>query len=722
MVMIYKATPRAVLKGIRDESGRALTVETSQLPQHLPVYFLLTQISDQVSITGDEGASVIFGDKTFDPMSPYYNHQTVGAVTSLKNANQAMIVPIKLKGSKKASIRLGVELVAATVDGVDKTRVIWHATPIGVDGSPEFMEASIIDSYREGTTTPGLSDTKLGALVDSSGMEYYAPSAYFPIIDMEVEAPGDYGNDLAMTIEAPTMLSANPTDSGLVSAKKTFIYRLSLYKKSTPSSNPTAIYSKYSDTSVDFVLKPDFVHNQVNMSFGEVITEHYQEVDDPDRAPTYGPFPNVAVYQDNIELVAQMLGRDYEVTAINEASASKTFTIKGLYDTDEKLQENLYLVNIFTGEDISGRHYATTDFSSARKFGGIRFGRDAVIYAQGGTDNFPMTLGVVDKLKLLQQFDSAVRDWCDNFNDVNPLFDSAKYPFSNFWDTGFSLETKKSLMKPVGQHKRLWSTVATHIVADYDDEVSQTGWRYREALTGAEEITIGMILRSYALLIPESVEFGTPTVRVGICGRSGMMVDRQYRGRLPLTIELIDKVSAYFGNGNAILNSNKAFDVFPNNRVSLMNKINITYQSGNVYNESWDAGIMWVQNADINVAFFPAFRTVYPDDTSVLTSYITMICACYMERVCEIIWRKLVGNGKLTDDEFIEESDKLLAQELNGKFDNRFKIVPRTYYTSTDETLGYRWSTDIEFYANNMKTVGLYTITSRRMSEYASAG
>lgn len=721
MVMIYKATPRAVLKGIRDESRAIQTIESSQLPQHLPVFFLLTEKAEHVSITGDQGAGTIYGDQTFDPMSPFYNHQTEGAVTNLRNANQAMIVPIKLKGAKKASIRLGIELVAATINGVNKTRAVWHVTTIGTDSSPDFMEASVIDSYREGTVTPNLSDEKLGALKDASGKEYYAPSAYFPIIDLEVEAAGSYGNNLALTIEAPTMLSPNPTDSGLVNAKKTFIYRLSLYKKNTVNSNPTAIYSKYSDTSVDFVLKPDFVHNQVNMSFGEVITENYQEIDDPNRQAMYGPFPNVAVYQDNIEMVAEMLGRDYEVTAIDSSSNSKTFTVKGIYDTDEKLKENLYGINIFTGEDVSGRVYDTVDFTSARKFGGTRFGRDSVIYAQGGDDNFPMLLGSVDKLKLLELYDNAVREWCNNYTDVNPLFDSAKYPCSNFWDTGFSLETKKALMQPIGRHKRLWATVATHIVADYDDPLTQTGWRYREALTGAEEITMGTILRSYALLIPESVEYGTQTVRVGICGRSGMMVDRQYRGRLPLTIELINMVSGYFGNGNAILNSNKAFDVHPNNVVSLMNKINVTYQSTNVYNDSWDAGIMWVQNADVNVTFFPAFRTVYPEDTSVLTSYITMICACFIERVCEVVWRKLVGNGKLTDDEFIEESDKLLAQELNGKFDNRFKIVPRTYYTSTDSILGYRWSTDIEFYANNMKTVGLYTITSRRMSEYNAA-
>lgn len=720
MVMVYKATPRAVLRGIKDESTRQVPVEAPDLPQHLPVFFLLTEKSDEVNIVGANAASTIYGDKTFDHLSDFYNHQSVGATTCFSNSNQAMIVPIKLPDATKSTIRLGIELVAATVDGQHKTRAVWHADVITKE--EPFMQASVKETFREGNYEPGLSNLKLGALVDS-GTEYYSPSAYFPIIDLEVEAPGEYGNSLALAIEAPHLKSANPTDSAFINTYNTYVYRITLLKKNSVGSNPTVIYSKYSDTSTDFVLKPDFVNKltNVNMSLGEVITEHYQEIDDPSRPPIYGPFSNVAVYQDNIEVVASMLGGGYDVDAVSDSGVSKNFVIGGLYTNDAEVNEKLYAVNIFTGEDINGNPYPTMDFINSRRFGGIRFGRDSVIYAQGGGDGFPMLLGAVDKLALLEKYDTAVRDWCDNFNDNNPLFDSARYPFSNLWDTGFSLHTKYALMKPTGQHKRIWSTIATHSVADYIDPVNQTGWSPRSALTGAEEIAVGMMLRARGLLIPESVEYGTPTVRVALCGRSGTMVDRLYRGRLPLTIELIDKVSKYFGSGDAILNPGEAFDVFPNNCVTLMKDINITYQSGNVYNSTWDAGVMWVQNNDIKSSFFPAFRTIYPNDTSVLTSYITMICACYIERTCEVVWRMLVGNGKLTDDEFIEESDRLLAQELNGKFDNRFKIVPRTYYTSTDETLGYRWSTDIEFFANNMKTVGLYTIISRRMSDYQNS-
>lgn len=720
MVMVYKATPQAVLRGIRDESERQLPAETTELPQHLPVYFLLSQKSEEINIVGGDAARIIYGQDTFDPMSNFYNHQTVGAVTAFSNANQAMIVPIKMPTATKATIRLAAEVVATTVDGVNKTRVIWHADTIDETGLNPFMKADINEAYRAGNVSSQVSTAKLGALVDVDDVEYFTPSAYIPIADFEVEARGSFGNSFALSIEAPTLRSASPTDTAIINSYKTFVYRLTLLKKNSVGSNPSVVYNKYSENSSDFVLKPDFINRltNVNMSVGEVITEQYQEIDDPERPPTYGPFSNVAIYQDNIEMLSRILGMDYTVDAISDTGATKQFEIKGIYNTEPEMQENIYAVNIFTGEDINGLAYPNVDFANSRRFGGIRFGRDSVIYAAGGTDGFPMLLGAVDKLALLEKFDLAVRDWCDNFNDVNPIFDSARYPYSKLWDTGFSIETKKSLMKPTGQHKRIACTVATHAVADHASPIDGTGWMYRPALTGAEEVAVGMLLRSFGLLIPESIEFGTPTVRIAICGRSAFMVDKQYRGRLPLTIELIDKVSNYFGSGDGILNPDKAFDVYPNNRVSIMKDVNITYQSKNVYNASWDAGIMWVQNDDVKSQFFPAFRTIYPNDTSVLTSYITMLCACYIERVCEETWRKLTGNGKLTDDEFIEESDRLINEALNGKFDNRFKIVPRTYYTSTDAILGNRWSTDIEFYANNMKTVGLYTVISRRMSDY----
>lgn len=722
MALTMKATPRAILKGIRDESTRQLPIEPLQLPQHLPLMFLMTEKSEAINIVGGVAAREIYGEKTFDKLSDFYNHQTVGANLCLKAPNQIMVVPIKMPGAKRASIRIAVEVVAATVDNKPVTRVIWHATSIDTDTMPEFGNADIIPDYRSGETQSQISGDKLGVLIDPETQEeYHTPSALIPIIDLQVEARGAYGNQYGLSIEAPTEASENPTDVALAKHLNAFIYRLSLYNKRSETGRPNYIYTNFSNTETDFVLKPETANpnTDVNLSFMEVMAESYSEFDDNEKPPAYGPFPRIAVYQENIEQLAIMLGAAYQVTATNATGNTKDFIIPGIYPTLEEATKKAYLINFFTGISIEGEKYKTMDLSASRKFGGVRFGKDSVIYAQGGTDGFPMLLGTVDKLKTLEIYDTAVRNWCDDFTDLNPLYDSAKYPFSSIWDTGFSITTKKSLMKPVGQHKRIWSTIGTHAVADYVDSVSQTGWRWRDALTAQEEVAVGMLLQAYGLLIPESEEFGTPTVRIAICSRSGNLVDKSYRGRLPLTLEVLNKVAKYCGAGNGIWNSNEAFDVSPKNVVELFRDINVTYQSANVYNKSWDAGLMWVQSFDTKHAFFPAFRTIYPNDTSILTSYINMMACCYIERVCEIVWRRLVGNGKMTDDQFLETSDKMIEEELVGKFDGRYRIIPRTYYTTADKLAGFSWSTDIEFYANNMMTVGKFTVVARRMSDYA---
>lgn len=721
MALTMKATPRAVLRGIRDESTRQLPIEPLQLPQHLPIFFLLTEKSEAVNIVGSVAAREIYGDKTFDSLSDFYTHQTVGANVCLKAPNQIMVVPVKMPDSKQASIRLSAEVVAATVNGKNVNRIIWHANPIDLDGDDGFSHAEIVPSYRAGDSTSAVSGDRLGALIDpETGVEYYTPSALIPIMDLVVEARGSYGNNYGISFEAPTESDVIPTDTALAKHLKSFIYRMALYRKSSNSANPTFVYNNYSEPQTDFVLKPDTINTStnINLSFADVLSEFYSEFDNIDKPPVFSPFPQIAVYQENIETLAVMLGASYEATGVSLTGESKKFVVPGIYNSLEEATDNAYLVNIFTGVSVDGERYTNCDFASSRKFGGVRLGKDSIIYAQGGSDGFPMLLGTVDKLRVLEIFDENVRGWCENFTDLNPLFDSAKYPFSNFWDTGFSMSTKRALMKPTGQHKRIWCTVATHAVADYVDTVNHTGWRYNDALTGAEEVAVGMLLQAYGLMIPESEEFGTPTVRIAICTRSGNLIDKSYRGRLPLTIELIHKVAKYCGAGNATWSPDEAFDVSPKNMVELFRDINVTYQSNNVYNKSWDAGLMWVQNFDTKHAFFPAFRTIYPNDTSVLTSYISMIACCYIERVCEIVWRRLVGNGKLTDDQFIEHCDRMLEEELNGKFDGRYRIVPRTYYTTADRLAGFAWSTDIEFYANNMKTLGKFTVVARRMSDY----
>ena len=230
---------------------------------------------------------------------------------------------------------------------------------------------------------------------------------------------------------------------------------------------------------------------------------------------------------------------------------------------------------------------------------------------------------------------------------------------------------------------------------------------------------MAIALRAAARMYPESEIYGTPVCRAVVVGQSGYMIGSQYKGLLPLTIQLADMASKFMGAGDGIWARDKGFDTSPYNQVTMFKGVNCTYKPSQVYDKDWDNGLVWVQNFDRRSQFFPAVQTVYDDSTSVLNSAINMMIAVEMEKVAERAWRQLTGTSKLTRDEFIQKSDELITDMSYGRFDDRVIIQPKTYFTDFDDALGYAWNCDVTLYLNNMMTVGTYTIVARRRSDFA---
>jgi hypothetical protein len=120
---------------------------------------------------------------------------------------------------------------------------------------------------------------------------------------------------------------------------------------------------------------------------------------------------------------------------------------------------------------------------------------------------------------------------------------------------------------------------------------------------------------------------------------------------------------------------------------------------------------------DRRTLFIPAFQTAYDDDTSVLNSDINMQIAVELNKVCFRVWRELVGNGKLTNAQFIQRSNELIVEYTKNRFDGRVVIVADTFYSRDDVTRGYSWHANIHMYANTLKTLGQSTIVTHRMSD-----
>lgn len=387
-----------------------------------------------------------------------------------------------------------------------------------------------------------------------------------------------------------------------------------------------------------------------------------------------------------------------------------------------------YTVNFFTAVGWNAYPYESIRMVSDKTLtalSGTSLKSTVTQYALGGND------GTIT----YDNFNLQVAQQCANYGDMivkrNPLgdadpsdvpldfMDTAKWPQSAIWDTGFGMSVaipgggtknvKADLLVPIGRRKDIWVALSTQEIGP--GAVQNTA---------AQESSIAITLQNMARMYPESEYYGTKTCRAIVVGHSGELSSSTWRGLAPMTIDLAAKVASYMGASNGAWIPGKNFDISPKNMVTMFktDTINAAFKNADVRNEDWANGLIWVQNFDRRSLFYPGIQTVYDDDTSVLNSLFNIIAVCELEKVCERVWRELTGIQTLTVAQFIERSDNLITQKVANRFDDKFIIVPETYLTEGDEQRGFSWSCKVNMYAANMRTVGTYTIVSRRIEDY----
>jgi hypothetical protein len=223
-------------------------------------------------------------------------------------------------------------------------------------------------------------------------------------------------------------------------------------------------------------------------------------------------------------------------------------------------------------------------------------------------------------------------------------------------------------------------------------------------------------------MYPESDYFGTPVLRGMIVGRSGKLRNSQFTKTLPLTAEIAIKSAKYMGASNGRWKNGSHFDGAPGSVVSYMYDINITWVPASVRNRNWDVGLNWVQAYDRRSYFFPALKTVYDDDTSVLNSYITAMAIAQLNKVAHAAWREFTGTSHLTNAQFAQRLNDFVSNNVRGRFDERFVIVPDATFTDLDLLRGFSWTLPIKIYAANMKTVMTTYVQAYRIEDLNTNG
>lgn len=691
MKSIINAAPGVVDYGVQDLSTRPYGRAPEELPQHLPKYFIFAQkgsLSEEL-LAGVERINM-YGAATFAEDSKYFNHQTLHSNAVNAEGNYAMYVRLlPTDAGPKPSARVyldvlptQVDIYARNSDGSIKTDVAGDPTVTGQAAG--YRVKFVVDHFNTVTEAEdfGAATILPGDQVDPATN---TQSQRYPLFELEHSFFGEDGNLAGIRLWGQNITNNAQLPTKLMAREKTYPFSLSIIRKNVTTGTAKPVETTFGEQQLTVVFKPN-VKDPLTLNrlyFGERVINDYQNLTDPKYAKSYGEFGRVKVYQDNIDLLLGLF-QAAEAPFLDENS---DFTA----DAEDK-----YLFNFITGTDTRNSPYHTFIFNDGP--GAVRFSQSTNVYAAGGSDG---TMTQEMHANLVSEYMQRYRNENDELNDI------AYHVESHIYDSGFPLDTKYELINFISNRKDTFVMLSP----------SEFGQR---TLTPSEEYSVSSALQSRLSLYPESTYFGTPVFRGLIQGCTGRIRGSQVIERVPLTYELGVKSAKYMGAANGAWKNGSNPDGYPGSLIEKQFDLSIPWTPDDVRNRNWDAGLNFVIRYDRSSFVFPAMKTVYDDDTSVLTSYLTACAIIYLNKVAHKAHRTFTGISGLTAAQFTQRVNDFIVEQVKDKFDGRFIIVPRAQFTSLDEVRNYSWTLPIDLYAPGMKTVMTTYVVARRIEDYAA--
>ena len=685
---IVNAAPMVIQLGTQDLSTRQLPREAEAIPQHCPKFFLFAQKGPTTPqlVVGAERTNM-YGDRTFDLRDSYATHATVFANLANAQGNSCMLQRvIPEDAGPKSNITMWLDVLPTKVDLYKRNTdgsIYYDAsgapTILGQADGFKIKWVSTNDSTDVNLAVFGAAKISAGDQVDTStGTQ----SQRYPIFELAVATQGAYGNNCGFRMWAPTTDSVANMPTKMMSEERAYPFYFAMIERETAIDSPTNVESLFGEQYTMVTMKPGVIdpNTEKQLYMGDILLDSYQNLTDVTYPIQLGNFGSLAIYEENL---ATLLAQFH--------AAEKTY-IDDNYDFSEDA-EDIYLFNFLSGVTSNNVPYQTYQFVDDSS--SLRLSQYSNIYAAGGSDG-TMTNDVFASLVETEM--ARYLDANDEVQEVAVNVESIMY------DSGFPLSTKYALCKFVAQRKDTFVILSTHTDGG-------------ATLTASEEYSLAIALRTRLQNYPESDYFGTAVMRGMIIGRSGKLRNSLWTKRLPLSAEVLIKSAKYMGAGNGYWKNGSNFDGAPGSVIDSMYDISITWVPCTVRNKNWDAGLNWVQAYDRRSFFFPALKTVYDDDTSVLNSYFTAMAIAQLNKVAHKCWREYSGVSGLTNAQLIDRVNAFVTNNVKDRFDSRYVVVPDAFISDMDELRGYSWTLPIKIYSPNMKTVMITSVQAYRISD-----
>lgn len=559
---------------------------------------------------------------------------------------------------------------------------------VDINGNIVYLDAA--GNGTSNSMTDGIANTK-------------KKSRMYPIQEFIASSHGAWGNDVGIRLFAD---NANVFDKDILQGKN-YTYSFGIVRRENKYKSGKLIENRNLEQKWQFSYNPDAVSALTGNSlyFSDLYLKRYQNLDPTYGDTLYADFDQVHVYSDKIsDLLHKFAKKEYEWMSTNAdtdiRSEMALMDFGDDTDADGKYLER-YAFNFIGGQRFDGAPYHTYIFEDAKE---VPLLNTTTVWAESGSD------GTMS----LSAFDKAVGAELELYADPeHELQDIAYHVESIFYDSGFSMKTKQSIINFITHRRDTCIALSSYSAVD----VGKNDTYYEKSVDNIsnEDMNWAIYLKAAMQNTKESDYFGTPCARGVMLAGHGIPKAGRYKVPTPITAELAIKAARYMGQPKWV--NEYRFDEGTYKKFELLDNVNLYWVSPKARNLKWAMGINYALRFDRESLFFPCVKTIYEDDTSVLNSFITVMAICHLNKVDNKIWREFTGTSGMSDAVLKDRVNASVRAQTQGVFDDRFVIIPRCQVTAADNERGYSWTLPVEIYAYNMKTAMTTWIESYRMSD-----
>ena len=626
---------------ILDQSASTTTVQDS-LPLHLPL-FPLRAAKGRSTPYYCNGTQAIeeYGEQTFDKYEKFYRNEQYYLTNAIFPNQPCWVVRLTPPDAKKASLVIELTLTR-DVDIPQYKRDSEGAFLLDENGD----KIPYLDGTNQIEVEPGVTVkwTKR-QLTDEELAEGYVETKSFqinglrvktyPIIMLIHKSAGSDGNRSGFQM----YYNYKDQPSDIVDAINANLYNFTPVEQPYNSNVATVIKDVYNGTVNQVSLKENTI---------DPFTERRLYAEDAFQRLYY-------ISSTKKELLP------FEITFFNDNIKEASAVIADYELVDPILEEHPYMVNIFSLTDIYGNPYyhAILD-ETGNDY--IQMNSLSTHYLEGGSDG-----DISD-----EAFEELWRQVL-KLNTLPDLVNSYKYPITHLYDTGYTIQTKYAMLDFMAQQKRCKVELACQV--EYNGEGNR-----KHLYTMDEAASLGAALRARAAITPESVYYGTPAMRATIYGQSGYVNDTTINNIIPMTYWIALKHAMYH-NGTSIRGS---WTDYPNNVVDIYRKYNFIPDTPNQREVLWDGATNYFQAATMTTNFMPSIRSIYKDQSSLLSDEEFTDACVYLMAICDLVWVYHVGKVGIPFAKLKSLVENDIDRLSYIAFGDRYIVSSNVYITEGD--------------------------------------